>query len=91
MRGGRREEGWGGGEGRVERGGRGGEGRRVEERGGEGRRGEERRGVERGGEGRMTMIGRNGEEWLFDLNCEGLDSLIACNHVFDITTANSSN
>ena len=39
----------------------------------------------------MTMIGRNGEEWLFDLNCEGLDSLIACNHVFDISTANSSN
>ena len=24
----------------------------------------------------MTMIGRNGEEWLFDLNCEGLDNLI---------------
>ena len=39
----------------------------------------------------MAMIGRNGEEWLFDLNCEGLDSLIACNHVFDNTTANSSN
>ena len=56
--------------------------------GDEGRRGEGRRGEERGG---MTMIGRNGEEWLFDLNCEGLDSLIACNHVFDITTANSSN
>ena len=36
------------------------------------------------------MIGRNGEEWLFDLNCEGLDSLIACNHVFEITTANRS-
>ena len=56
------------------------------ERGGEG--GEERRGEGRGG---MTMIGRNGEEWLFDLNCEGLDSLIACNHVFHISTANSSN
>ena len=55
-----------GDEGRVERGGgeRGGwRGKRVEGR--EGRRGEERGG----------MIGRNGEEWLFDLNCEGLDSL----------------
>ena len=60
---------------------------REEGEGGEGREGREgRRGEERGG-----MIGRNGEEWLFDLNCEGLDSLIACNHVFDITTANSSN
>ena len=59
---------------------------RVERGGGRVERGGGR--VERGGRG---MIGRNWEEWLFDLNCEGLDSLIACNHVFDITTANSSN